>query len=83
MARAKQIQDRRAKKREDTGNDRGVATNRRARHDYDIIDATECGKQALLFVCVLHAADGGADAYVDQVNRWLGFDALPRALEHR
>jgi len=37
---------------------------------------------ALLFVCVLHAADGGADAYVDQVNRWLGFDALTRALAH-
>jgi hypothetical protein len=37
---------------------------------------------ALLFVCVFHAADGGADAYVDQVNRWLGFDALTRALEH-
>jgi hypothetical protein len=37
---------------------------------------------ALLFVCVFHAADGGADAYVEQVNRWLGFDALARALEH-
>ncbi len=37
---------------------------------------------ALLFVCVFHAADGGADAYVDHVNRWLGFDALTRALEH-
>lgn len=38
---------------------------------------------ALLFVCVLHASDGGADAYVEQVNRWLGFDALTRALGHR
>ena len=37
---------------------------------------------ALLFICVFHAADGGADAYVSQVNRWLGFDALARALEH-
>ena len=37
---------------------------------------------ALLFACVFHSADGGADAYVDQVNRWLGFDALTRALEH-
>ncbi len=43
MARAKQIQDRRAKKREDTGNDRVVATNRRARHDYDILETLECG----------------------------------------
>jgi hypothetical protein len=33
---------------------------------------------ALLFVCVFH----GADAYVDQVDRWLGFDALARALAH-
>jgi hypothetical protein len=37
---------------------------------------------ALLFVCVFHAAGGGADAYVEQVNRWFGFDALARALEH-
>ena len=37
---------------------------------------------ALLLVCVFRAADGGADAYVDQVNRWLGFDAVTRALEH-
>ena len=37
---------------------------------------------ALLLVCLVHAADGGADAYVGQVNRWLGFDALIRALEH-
>ncbi len=37
---------------------------------------------ALLFVCVFHRADGSADAYVDQVDRWLGFDALMRALEH-
>ena len=37
---------------------------------------------ALLFVCVFHTADGGADAYVSQVDRWLGFDALARALAH-
>jgi hypothetical protein len=37
---------------------------------------------ALLFVCVFHAAHGGADAYVNQVERWLGFDALTRAFEH-
>ena len=44
MARAKQIQERRAKKREgaDSG-DRVVATNRRARHDYEIIETLECG----------------------------------------
>lgn len=44
MARAKQIQGRRAKKRESAGNgDRVVATNRRARHDYEIIETLECG----------------------------------------
>ena len=37
---------------------------------------------ALLFVCVFRTADGGADAYVSQVDRWLGFDALTRALAH-
>jgi hypothetical protein len=37
---------------------------------------------ALLFVCVFHTADGGADGYVSQVDRWLGFDALTRALAH-
>lgn len=44
MARAKQIQERRAKKREeDLKGDRVVATNRRARHDFEIIETLECG----------------------------------------
>lgn len=44
MARAKQIQARRAKIREDDlRSDRVVATNRRARHDYEIIETLECG----------------------------------------
>ena len=44
MARAKQIQERRAKKRDEaTGADRVVATNRRARHDYEIVETLECG----------------------------------------
>ena len=44
MARAKQIQERRAKKRDEAGNsDRVVATNRRARYDYEIIETMECG----------------------------------------
>lgn len=43
VARAKQIQARRAKAREETGNDRVVATNRRARHDYEILETLECG----------------------------------------
>lgn len=44
MARAKQIRERRAQKKEDVGNgDRVVATNRRARHDYEILDTLECG----------------------------------------
>jgi SsrA-binding protein len=44
MARAKQIQARRAKIREDDlRSDRVVATNRRARHDFEIIETLECG----------------------------------------
>jgi SsrA-binding protein len=43
MARAKKQQARRAAAREATGNDRTVATNRRARHNYDILDTYECG----------------------------------------
>lgn len=44
MARAKRIQERRAKKRESAANgDRVVATNRRARHDYEILETLECG----------------------------------------
>lgn len=44
MARAKQIQERRAKaKAEAAGSDRVVATNRRARHDYEILETLECG----------------------------------------
>jgi SsrA-binding protein len=43
VARAKQIQERRAKKREESGGDRVVATNRRARHDFEIMDTLECG----------------------------------------
>lgn len=44
MARAKQMKERRNNKRESTnGGDRVVATNRRARHDYEILDTLECG----------------------------------------
>ncbi len=43
VARAKQIQGRRAKKREEAANDKVVATNRRARHDYEILETLECG----------------------------------------
>ncbi len=44
MARAKQIQERRAKAKADTANgDRVVASNRRARHDYEIFETLECG----------------------------------------
>ncbi len=42
VARAKQIQARRAALRQEDG-DRVIATNRRARHDYDILDTLECG----------------------------------------
>jgi SsrA-binding protein len=44
VARAKQIQERRAKAKSDAaGGDRVVATNRRARYDYEIVDTLECG----------------------------------------
>lgn len=44
MARAKQIQERRAQKRDEAlKGDRVVATNRRARHDYEILETLECG----------------------------------------
>ncbi len=44
MARAKQIQARRVAERESrNNNDRVVATNRRARYDYEILDTLECG----------------------------------------
>ncbi|HUX04904.1 MAG TPA: SsrA-binding protein SmpB [Acidimicrobiales bacterium] len=44
VARAKQIQERRAKAKADAAHgDRVVATNRRARHDYEILETLECG----------------------------------------
>lgn len=43
MARARRIAAKRAAAREARGGDRTVATNRRARHDYDILETIECG----------------------------------------
>jgi len=44
VARAKQIKERRDRARVDAQkSDRVVATNRRARHDYEIIETVECG----------------------------------------
>jgi len=44
VARAKQMQERRAKAKADAAkSDRVVASNRRARHDYEIIETLECG----------------------------------------
>ncbi len=43
MARAKQIQERRANAKANANGDRVVATNRRARHDYEIVETLECG----------------------------------------
>jgi SsrA-binding protein len=44
VARAKQIQERRQKKRDESlSGDRVVATNRRARHDFEILETLECG----------------------------------------
>ena len=43
MARAKQIIARRQAARAEPAGDRTVASNRRARHDFDIIETFECG----------------------------------------
>ena len=43
VARAKQMQQRRANAKARDNGDRVVATNRRARHDYKIEDTLECG----------------------------------------
>jgi SsrA-binding protein len=43
MARAKQIAARRQAARAERSGDRTVATNRRARHDFDLLETYECG----------------------------------------
>lgn len=43
MARAKKMAAKRAAAREANGGDRTVASNRRARHDYDVLETFECG----------------------------------------
>jgi SsrA-binding protein len=43
MARAKKVLAKRAAARQSQGGDRTVASNRRARHDYDILETIECG----------------------------------------
>jgi SsrA-binding protein len=75
MARAKQIKDRRSQKKADIGGDKVVATNRRARHDFEIVDTLECGI-VLVGSEVKSLRDGKAqiaDAYarVDDGELWL------------
>jgi len=41
------MQERRAKARANDGGDKVVASNRRARHDYEIIESLECGIQLM------------------------------------
>ena len=38
---------------------------------------------ALLFLHYFGDASGGANPYVEQIDRWLGFDALAGAFVHR
>ncbi len=38
---------------------------------------------ALALLYVFRGASGGADPYVEQIDRWLGFDELMRALGGR
>lgn len=75
MARAKKVLAKRAATREARGNDRTVATNRRARHDYEILETFECGI-VLQGSEVKSLRDGHAqlsDAYarVDDGELWL------------
>ena len=37
---------------------------------------------ALLFLHYFGDASGGANPYVEQIDRWLGFDVLARAFVH-
>jgi len=43
VARAKKTMAKRLAKRQETSQDRVVATNRRARHDYELLETYECG----------------------------------------
>lgn len=38
---------------------------------------------ALLLLYLFRNASGGPGGYVDQINRWLGFDELTRAFDRR
>jgi SsrA-binding protein len=75
MARAKKMAAKRAAEREGRRGDRVVATNRRARHDYDVLETIEAGI-ALRGSEVKSLRDGKAqlaDAYarVDGGELWL------------
>ncbi len=75
MARARKIAAKRAAAREARTGDRTVATNRRARHDYDILDTLECGivLQGSEVKSLREGKAQMADAYarVDDGELWL------------
>lgn len=81
MARAKRTIARRAAKREATTGDRTVATNRRARHDYELLERLECGI-VLQGSEVKSLRDGAAQiadgfARVDEGELWLYQTHIP------
>lgn len=81
VARAKQVQERRAKAKADSSGDRVVATNRRARHDYEILETLECG-MVLTGSEVKSLREGKAvisDAYarLDESELWLFQSHIP------
>ena len=81
MGRAKQIKDRREKVKSEAGGDRVVATNRRARHDYEILETLECG-MVLSGSEVKSLREGRAqitDAYarIDNGELWLLGSHIP------
>jgi SsrA-binding protein len=75
MAQAKKTKAKRAAKKAEPAGDRTVASNRRARHDYDILESIECGI-VLVGSEVKSLREGKAqlaDAYarVDDHELWL------------
>lgn len=81
MARAKKMQERRANAKAADSGDRVVASNRRARHDFEIVDTFECG--IMLTGSEVKSLREGkaqiADAYarVDNGELWLFQSHIP------
>jgi SsrA-binding protein len=75
------MQERRAKAKAEGGGDRTVATNRRARHDYEILETLECGMvlsgSEVKSLREGHAQISEAYARVDDGELWLFQSHVP------